>query len=431
MKTSVKNKFFLIFFGACLSLFIIEATMQVGAKVILFIQHQRNISALQEMGTYKILCLGESTTAELGWQKSWPSLLEEKLNEAPDLELNFKVINEGVIGTTTTDILSNLETNINKYQPNMVITMMGINDGRFDVEPFSRAEKKKNILKHLKIYKLFSFLRLHSAHAEEYSKADPNIATSDLLNSLSKQLKSSPNNPELLAKIGWEHISLQNKEKSRYFLTRAHELDPNNYLALTGLGQINHFENPKKAETYYLRALQIEDNSEWLYLQIASLYDSLNERVKSKNTLIKASHIFPNSDLILGALASISLPEKDSPSRLFYAKANQLRKDSYNKTVKNNYIKLFEILNRKKIKLAVMQYPVRDITPLKYIFEFNRDILYIENKKVFTDKLEKEGYNKFFRDMFAGDFGHCTAAGNNLIATNAANHILNYIRYGS
>jgi len=39
------------------------------------------------------------------------------------------VYNEGFSGVDTTMIVGRLEKNIKKYQPNMVITMMGVNDG--------------------------------------------------------------------------------------------------------------------------------------------------------------------------------------------------------------------------------------------------------------------------------------------------------------
>jgi hypothetical protein len=39
----------------------------------------------------------------------------------------------------------------------------------------------------------------------------------------------------------------------------------------------------------------------------------------------------------------------------------------------------------------------------------------------------EESYQGYFRDMFGGDFGHCTPKGNRLLAKNIAQEILKNI----
>jgi hypothetical protein len=53
-----------------------------------------------------------------------------------------------------------------------------------------------------------------------------------------------------------------------------------------------------------------------------------------------------------------------------------------------------------------------------------KEIIFVDNKKVFKDAVKKDGYNTYFVDMFGGDFGHCTVKGNRLLAENIANTIL-------
>ena len=63
--------------------------------------------------------------------------------------------------------------------------------------------------------------------------------------------------------------------------------------------------------------------------------------------------------------------------------------------------------------------------PLKKIFEGDEEgIIFVDNEKIFKDVVEKEGYQVYFRDMFGGDFGHCTNKGNKLLAGNIAKTIL-------
>jgi hypothetical protein len=75
--------------------------------------------------------------------------------------------------------------------------------------------------------------------------------------------------------------------------------------------------------------------------------------------------------------------------------------------------------------VVCVQYPMRSIEPLKRIFEDNKEgVIFVDNEKIFRDAVKEEGSDVYFRDMFGGDFGHCTAKGNRLLAENIANAIL-------
>jgi len=107
-----------------------------------------------------------------------------------------------------------------------------------------------------------------------------------------------------------------------------------------------------------------------------------------------------------------------------YKKANDLRLDYYNPVTRHNYLRLKEILDKKGIKLACVQYPVRSVESLKKIFESREGIIFVDNEKVFKEALKKRSYKEYFTDIFGGDFGHCTYKGNRLLAGNIANVIL-------
>jgi len=95
----------------------------------------------------------------------------------------------------------------------------------------------------------------------------------------------------------------------------------------------------------------------------------------------------------------------------------------------HNYQKLKDILDKRKIKFVCMQYPLRSIVPLKNIFspEERKTIVFVDNEGAFKEALRKTGYSVYFQDVFAGDFGHCTAKGNRLIAENIFQTILSEI----
>ena len=74
--------------------------------------------------------------------------------------------------------------------------------------------------------------------------------------------------------------------------------------------------------------------------------------------------------------------------------------------------------------MVCVQYPMRDVEPLRKIFEKNEGVLFVDNEGIFKKALKKVSYKEYFIDMFAGDFGHCTQEGNRLLARNIADVIL-------
>ena len=113
-----------------------------------------------------------------------------------------------------------------------------------------------------------------------------------------------------------------------------------------------------------------------------------------------------------------------SGSRQHYREANRLRSRYYNLITQLNYQRLKEILTKRGIRLVCIQYPMRSVEPLKKMLEPHGDIIFVDNERIFKEAVKKTDYTEYFGDMFAGDFGHCTAKGNRLLAENIANAIL-------
>jgi len=113
----------------------------------------------------------------------------------------------------------------------------------------------------------------------------------------------------------------------------------------------------------------------------------------------------------------------------YYKKSDGLRLGRYNPMTRSNYPKLREILDKRGIPLICVQYPIRSIEPLKQIFAGQEGtVIFVDNERIFKDALRQDGYREYFEDMFAGDFGHCTARGNRLLAENIANVILKEVK---
>jgi len=139
-KTTNSQKIILILFGFFLSLLTLEAILQLGSVIFLSLQNTENVLSDTLVGdkenVYRILSLGESTTMDLlNGQSSWPRQLERTLNNKSE-KIKFKVFNKGIGASNTAIILDDLDENLRKYQPHMVVTMMGINE---EVYGFNRG----------------------------------------------------------------------------------------------------------------------------------------------------------------------------------------------------------------------------------------------------------------------------------------------------
>ena len=61
---------------------------------------------------------------------------------------------------------------------------------------------------------------------------------------------------------------------------------------------------------------------------------------------------------------------------------------------------------------------------MKKLIVSHEGIIFVDNEEVFRKAVERTSYEEYFRDNFAGDFGHCTEKGNKLLAQNIAQVII-------
>lgn len=113
-------------FVALTTLTIVEVSLRAAGFA--YRVHQNRAFGLSpaDENAVRIVCLGESTTAN-GGRDSYPSQLERVLNERGGGR-RFRVFNEGLPGRDTATIASRLLLNLERYRPQAVVTMMGIND---------------------------------------------------------------------------------------------------------------------------------------------------------------------------------------------------------------------------------------------------------------------------------------------------------------
>jgi len=97
----------------------------------------REVSATKPPGTFRIVCLGGSTTFDtgsVGRALPWPEVLEAELRRRLNRE-SIEVLNLGVPGATSLDSLIDLQTRALDLQPDLVIVYQSHNDLIYSAAP--------------------------------------------------------------------------------------------------------------------------------------------------------------------------------------------------------------------------------------------------------------------------------------------------------
>lgn len=479
VKVSFQQKLILVMFGIILTGILLETGLRLGGFILSSLQERRNRISIAKKGSYRIMCLGESTTA-FGEKDSYPSQLEEILSRRNN-KIKFSIINKGIPGSDTTFILAQLEDNLNKYNPDMVIAMMGINEGLTEYMPDDdkTAPSKASIfLNHFKVYKLARFIclcitakmketksnllkkdSLSPVHLQYYYGQDENAgflkkATQGVIEQSSaddseyvklgwayngegnfiqaeevfkKALELSPRNEGAYIGLGHTYVELGDFLKMEESFKKAIELNPRNDNTYVILGHMVYCSLGKisEAEELFKKAIEINPKNEDAYFELGCFYKQEGNPVQAEKMFQKIIKINPFNDRAYGALEVICREKGEERfAEEYHRKIAKLRQEYYNTATRDNYLKLKKILDRKGIQLVCVQYPMRSIEPLKKIFADQEGVMFVDNEKTFKKALKRGSYKEYFSDMFGGDFGHCTPRGNRLLAESIANAIL-------
>ena len=95
----LRQKVISVIIGIIFCTVLLEAGLRAGGLIFLSLQEHRNKSAILKKGAYRILCLGESTTAS-GGIDAWPNQLDAILSRR-NLGIRFSVINGGRVAADT------------------------------------------------------------------------------------------------------------------------------------------------------------------------------------------------------------------------------------------------------------------------------------------------------------------------------------------
>lgn len=144
----------LVFLGIFLFFVLLECGLRIGGYTFIKKKEAMIRTATAEKKDITIVCIGESTT-----DGQWPSYLEEYLQQYAPTR-SYAVIDKGCAGASSSIILSDLDRMINEYKPDIIISMMGINDWGNTGEAAGRKYTQiEAFVKTLRVYKLFRIMK--------------------------------------------------------------------------------------------------------------------------------------------------------------------------------------------------------------------------------------------------------------------------------
>ncbi len=305
-KTTFLQKFYLFFFAFGVTLLILEVGLRLGGWAFFLLQENHNRKNIDSNTEYRILCLGESTTA-LGGENAYPAQLERILNSRSNAR-KFKVINKGFPATTTDQILAKVPGYLDEYKPQLVVSMMGINDP----QDFAKRSWREKLSQYSKAFKLFDMIVSHWSAKQQEARVD---FVQIQIAKLERQALLQPSS-RIFAELAKANLyrSANHPEDEKKTILNVLSLDPQNSQAwhLLGIYYQRHAEHQKALEAFQ-NAYRFGPPE----MKVASL-EPMAQAYKFLNQYDKAEKIYrdiisqqPHHPQVNGAIGDILLEQNE------------------------------------------------------------------------------------------------------------------------
>ena len=244
--------------------------------------------------------------------------------------------------------------------------------------------------------------------------------------SFKKAIELNPENAIAYVGLGRSYEERFKFSQAEDWYRKAIEINPAYVKAYVKLGWLyQHQGKFLQAEGSFKKVLEINPRNGDAYFTLGQIYRNQGNLSQAEDSFRRAIEINPKHKRLLGEMSLLyEKMGKPELAKDYAEKARLLLKSGDYAVTVSSYRKLKEILDRKGIILVCVQYPVRNVAPLKKIFEKDRGVIFVDNEQVFKEAVKRSGFKEYFTDIFAGDFGHCTQKGNELLAQNIADVIL-------
>ncbi len=385
-------------------------TIEVGMRLIGFILQSTHSFHNQRLNqtSVRILTIGESTTDDF-WEGRppgpWPRQLETKLRSKG---YDVQVFNEGHAGYKTQIILSNLDEWLDKYQPHVVISMMGINDSGH-ISYIGNQNPFFDFINQIRILKLLRWTYGRVMSLRYKSLTYQSILSDELKDKYLKDYKTIGVN-KLIDKVDQKLSKCDAAEIMRYITRKTephagHNQMPDTMTLIEGALK-RCPQNARNIFWYYAFGTKRRiDERYWCYKNL---------------NIIQQFGTNLDSNILSSMEPCLDKPELKIKMRNLY-EAKGIQVGPWKKTaIDESYEKLFEKLKSRKMAYIAMQYPTLPVDQLMDRFtgvEFSpEEIQFISNKENFENALKKHKYEEIFSDRFQGSWGHTTFLGHEMIA---------------
>ena len=472
--------------GIFLSLALLEALLRLAGFIYLTARSVENDLSVRRDGTCRVMCIGESTTAG-----QYTKFLEAALNRKSK-KVKFSVIDKGVPGTNTWALLRDLEGNLSRYRPHIVVAMAGVNDAGWNSVTRESAAFEK-----IRVIKLFKILCLDIKYVFEnkfgkisrdrihWDRLDPRtppkgnirgnieqelndgveygVIEKELLSLKDKYPEEA--NPYIWLALLYYMDNEQNRDKGNECLIQAEKYancdiraccriiyaylwggendkaeavadkyllketeGKNKYLVASTFGELYLRQNKiKKAADSFTRAFEARPGAAEHYLErLGEMRWKLGDKSNAEKYFLRALKIFPEDIDLLGVAGLFYLDTGNRTlAQNYFRKYDSSRKNIYYEPpTRANYKGIVGAVKATGAKMVCMEYPTRKIAPLAEMLDNDPKVLFVDNEKIFKDAIGRYGYYAVFNDRFTFTFGHCTDKGNELLADNLADKIL-------
>jgi lysophospholipase L1-like esterase len=427
----LRQKFFLILFGL-ISIFLL---LEVGLRFsgwIYYLYRIKNITVPLDNGdTIRILCLGDSNTFGIGAPKgySYPEQLQRMLNN--NSSKKFIVFNGGIPGSNSSNLYNNLENNIQRYNPNIIIVLVGSNDDSNFMQSnyFLFVNKSSSVyLHHLDslLSDMRSYKFLKAIVINFYSKIGPkmklraaySLGDDEILkllpekvdkNTIKKVPQELIDEMEKCLELGELYLSQTKINLAIAEFKKANALNPYDDRPYYMLGLIYlHYsaelglkDRHALGEQEFKKAIEINPFNIAAHTGLFNTYYRTGKKILALEELSIIHRLNPNEEWV-SRILTYGLPDiKDT--------------EIFNKLLRYNLQNIIALITSKKIKIIIQNYPGNwQNECLRQIAKINK-LPFVDNEIVFKRLKCLDGYKQ--QDYFAED-GHPNANGYRVIANN-------------
>lgn len=436
------KRILLLFIGIFIALFCLEILLQTSSFVLKYTSQLTNSQKIKnkinakDNNAVRILCIGESTTYGQ-YTKMLPYFLDKEVTK------DYIIIDCGIPGTHIKDIAERINEQINYYQPDIIVSMMGINDAHFN---------EKQIYKQypIKILNLFFIIKRNienlvatKLYAESNKKAyyqtiiDNYFITGKGLEVLIDIVDNNPKDEDAIKSLIYTYrmdLNYIQTEKYSNLFFKYHKMDFSILFMLTDC----YIKQEKYEDAYKLILSTIQNNelsnnekNKYLSDLVESFvhYSTLEQTKKYYDFLTNNKVETSVLDDLYKYLKANNIDAKYYTYKNRYK--NITRQPNFNtEEIKSAYLYIAKQIIDNNIVYICMGYPTIPIQNFKIFFEGTdllNKIYFVSNENNFKQELNNHYFYQIFRDNFAGSFGHCTDYGNMIIAKNLAETIIKLI----